>query len=1197
MMLAPSISLDPHPHPALSYAGLRAEALELLGRLCGEQWSDFNTHDPGITILEQLCFALTELAYRANFPIEDLLASAGPAGQPQPDWQPGPDQILSGDPVSKEDLVALLRSLGAEVVLVEAVAQAALPLYFRPRQAGRGDIDLIKSAACLDQTSITPKGVLRIAAQLGSGQPSSGQPGQATTLADLGSRLHGARLLGRDFELVAHNPMLVFVKAKIEVEPTGAAEPLMAEICACLNSVISASASAASSHGLRSADLINALKPLPQVRQVRELKLAEGANGPFQPWHLALKQGGARLDPNSAITLLHRGLPLDCQAINSSGGTAAASDAAAPTATSNRLAVSSGRPRQLTGTGSLANQLPAVYGVGPAGLPAAASAERKMQADQLKTYLSLFDQLLADSQSQLAQAPSLLAPLADGAAPGDDPNRPALLAHLLSRFGEQLGIYQQLPGPAQPNTAALLVDRSAFLRRIVPLSGGRGSGPNQLQPDAAAATVSEAAQGSFAERLRRKLGLPLAANGTPPLLVIEHLLLRPLPDDISQQVVEGEDPIPFLSDVAQSDPWSHRVSIVINEGPLLEYTKQPNSPFELFVARSLREELPAHLSASLWWFSDQPSDQGKGDWSQLLTAWCSFRRDLALYRQDTIAGGSPNDPLTALRLRDSRDRLINWLGLGLPWPLRNLPLPTLQKAISGKPATINLDFSQKGVRYQLINAASGEAIGQPVDGTGAALALTTPAITQDQRLRVQASLLQLASSPPQPAAPLPTAPLPTAPLPAAIATTSTGRQISTLLAGDIQVVEGCDPDVPSRLLNDQGQDLPLLHPEGSARIADYGQTIRVRLDNSQEGVKYELINNAERAKQFSAQAVLSPAVIGTSGAITLVANQPAREDLDLAVRASIKKSASTSGQPGSSAAAASLTDETVLNSVLALRVRANPQLALVVSTPVVNWQGVASVVIGADASQTPAAPGSQTSVDYLLRTRPLSNSDWLLDAAALPPGAIDVLDGSRTIRVQQPAMASATDLTTMTLQPSGARGGGGRLTVSLSGVVNDLLVSAVARKTHRLNPVGHPSDITQTTDVPLPVIKALVVRPDASRQLILRQQGSTNVWSLEGGQPGVTYTVFPASGSNAGIALAAPLYVHQPQAATVAGRGIQTLRVGLDNVVASATAVVPPSAAFATSPATLQLSVKARRVLSGVETTMALGPSVIPAAP
>jgi len=48
--LPPSITLDSAPHPALSYAGLRAEALELLGSLCVAPWSDFNTHDPGITI-------------------------------------------------------------------------------------------------------------------------------------------------------------------------------------------------------------------------------------------------------------------------------------------------------------------------------------------------------------------------------------------------------------------------------------------------------------------------------------------------------------------------------------------------------------------------------------------------------------------------------------------------------------------------------------------------------------------------------------------------------------------------------------------------------------------------------------------------------------------------------------------------------------------------------------------------------------------------------------------------------------------------------------------------------------------------------------------------------------------------------------------------------------------------------------------
>jgi hypothetical protein len=123
---SPSITLDPSPHPALSYAGLRAEALELLGRLCGDQWSDFNSHDPGITILEQLCFALTELAYRSQWSIEDLLASAGS------DWQPAAQEILSGDPVTRDDLIAVVRALGCEAVRVEALDQPDLPLYFRP---------------------------------------------------------------------------------------------------------------------------------------------------------------------------------------------------------------------------------------------------------------------------------------------------------------------------------------------------------------------------------------------------------------------------------------------------------------------------------------------------------------------------------------------------------------------------------------------------------------------------------------------------------------------------------------------------------------------------------------------------------------------------------------------------------------------------------------------------------------------------------------------------------------------------------------------------------------------------------------------------------------------------------------------------------------------------------------------------------
>lgn len=61
--------------PALNFEFLRSRGIELIQQLAGKSWTDFNLHDPGVTILEQLCFAITELAYRTDFPIEDLLAN------------------------------------------------------------------------------------------------------------------------------------------------------------------------------------------------------------------------------------------------------------------------------------------------------------------------------------------------------------------------------------------------------------------------------------------------------------------------------------------------------------------------------------------------------------------------------------------------------------------------------------------------------------------------------------------------------------------------------------------------------------------------------------------------------------------------------------------------------------------------------------------------------------------------------------------------------------------------------------------------------------------------------------------------------------------------------------------------------------------------------------------------------------------
>lgn len=64
-------------NPALradeDYAFLRSEGRKYIEELGSRSWTDYNEHDPGITILEALCYALTELGYRSSLPIKDLL--------------------------------------------------------------------------------------------------------------------------------------------------------------------------------------------------------------------------------------------------------------------------------------------------------------------------------------------------------------------------------------------------------------------------------------------------------------------------------------------------------------------------------------------------------------------------------------------------------------------------------------------------------------------------------------------------------------------------------------------------------------------------------------------------------------------------------------------------------------------------------------------------------------------------------------------------------------------------------------------------------------------------------------------------------------------------------------------------------------------------------------------------------------------
>ena len=85
-----------------NYEGLRKAGLNYIQQFSGKIWTDYNIHDPGVTIFELLCYAITDLAYRTSFPVADLLTDVGVKG-PYPEDFYTAKKILTSHPVTVND--------------------------------------------------------------------------------------------------------------------------------------------------------------------------------------------------------------------------------------------------------------------------------------------------------------------------------------------------------------------------------------------------------------------------------------------------------------------------------------------------------------------------------------------------------------------------------------------------------------------------------------------------------------------------------------------------------------------------------------------------------------------------------------------------------------------------------------------------------------------------------------------------------------------------------------------------------------------------------------------------------------------------------------------------------------------------------------------------------------------------------------
>ena len=446
MLLTPTLSRAPETDPALDQPQLYARGLDHVRRLSRRLWTDHNLHDPGITTLELLCYALTDLAYRARFPLEDLLASPADSAAAMAGQFVTAGQILPGRPVTVGDYRKLLIDLpGIKNAWLHPAPQR---LYADPvkatlltapsKEAGVRPVDL--------------KGLYQVRLEY-MDDVTTAERRAAIDAAALAT-LHANRNLGEDFVAVeAVEGQDYSLCAELELEGDADTDRVAARLAYDVQRYLAPPVHNYSlsemldrrhadgspytvaeifegprlDHGfidddelaaadlrseVRLSDIVGIIMDIPGVRAVRDIVVnALAADGtaipPADKWRLAVPPGKQpRLaTSHGRLVFYKRNIPIPADL----GRVAALLDAMneaerrkLETPSAEDIPIPRGRYRNPGAYRSFQHHFPALYGLADEGLPASASPRRQAQALQLKAYLLFFDQAMANYFAQLA---------------------------------------------------------------------------------------------------------------------------------------------------------------------------------------------------------------------------------------------------------------------------------------------------------------------------------------------------------------------------------------------------------------------------------------------------------------------------------------------------------------------------------------------------------------------------------------------------------------------------------------------------------------------------------------------------------------------------------------------------------------------------------------------------------------------------
>jgi len=648
----------------LNYRLLRQYGLDYISKLSGKIWTDYNVHDPGITILELLCYALTDLGYRASFDIKDILTFPNAQHPEMEDRFIPAEKILSSLPITLDDYREWFIKKNPYL----------RNIWFKPIEKSLNVpiecFGKIRHGNILPYKSVKLKGFYRIIADMNEDEfvrqksELDGNGRKEFLKGHIRSQFMSIRNLCEEIEdVVILDKINVGICVDIEIKPDIAYEPVIREVSRKIGAYINNERTDnVKKEQLNVSDAVNLIMDIPGVVNIHHIHFVpekeEKDNLIETQTRFNLTLAGDskdryafRFDHSLNEFVVTRGL-LSLKVSSLSESIYKENDNENTSQGVNRhLPV--GKNRELDQYISIQDEFPRVYQLGREKIAASASNLRKAQRLQLKAYLIFFDQLLADYLAQLNSVKDLLSwsedishtyffkglsdlEIADfgklvSSYEKDisgkkvsyseiiDPEnirtdrRNRFLNHLIARFNEEFVDYSILnfvyDGKIDRDfdTEEMIRDKIAFLKNYAHISGNRSHATDYTQKNITSSVLES--------RIYSKLGLDIDRVGQQLTPVSEeaqkfaesynaHFGIH-LYEHILFRPLDGEinrdNFIRLAEEIDQKRVVEEPYSMRITVVAPGWLKMAEKYDFRKFVEQTVRMEVPAHIAVKICW--------------------------------------------------------------------------------------------------------------------------------------------------------------------------------------------------------------------------------------------------------------------------------------------------------------------------------------------------------------------------------------------------------------------------------------------------------------------------------------------------------------------------------------------------------------------------------------------------------------------